>query len=113
MDLEVNSRIVQTDEQGYLLDLVDWSEAFAEKTAGVTLYPCSTTTGGSFFIFRDYFQATSMAPTMHMLVAHAQATARRALSGWESTRNSCISCFERPGARALQTGRSAQAAART
>lgn len=41
MELEVGGRIIQTDEQGNLLDLNDWSEAFVEKTAerdGVRLY---------------------------------------------------------------------------
>ena len=46
MDLEVSNRIVRTDEQGYLVDLDDWSEAFAEKTRSATACACSTTTGG-------------------------------------------------------------------
>jgi len=33
MRFEVNGRIIETDEQGYLLDLDDWSEDFARALA--------------------------------------------------------------------------------
>ena len=33
MDLEVDGKIVKTDEQGYLCDLGDWREELAEKLA--------------------------------------------------------------------------------
>ena len=68
MDLEISGHIVQTDEQGYLLNLNDWSEEFAEKMAerdGVRLFDDHW---GLILYFRDYFQATSMVPTMHGLV---------------------------------------------
>ena len=33
MQFEVNGKIVETDEQGYLLDPEDWSEDFARALA--------------------------------------------------------------------------------
>jgi tRNA 2-thiouridine synthesizing protein E len=68
MDLEISGRIVQTDEQGYLLNLNDWSEEFAEKMAerdGVRLFDDHW---GLILYFRDHFQATGSVPTMHTLV---------------------------------------------
>ena len=68
MELEISGRPVRTDEQGFLLDPDDWSEAFVEKTAetdGIRLYD---DTWGLILYFRDYYQATGSVPTMHMLV---------------------------------------------
>jgi len=68
MGVKAGNCRVRTDEQGYLVDLDDWSEAFAEKMAehdGVRLYDDHW---GLILYFRDYFHATSTAPTMHMLV---------------------------------------------
>lgn len=68
MDLEVGGRILRTDEQGYLLNLDDWSEEFAEKMAehdGVKLFDDHW---GLIFYFRDYYQSTGSVPTMHVIV---------------------------------------------
>lgn len=68
MDLELSNSIVRIDEQGYLLDLEDWSEEFAEKAAardGVRLFDDHW---GLILYFRDYYQATGTVPTMHILV---------------------------------------------
>lgn len=68
MELEVSGRTVHTDEQGYLLRLDDWSEAFVEKTAeadGIRLYDDHW---GLILYFRDYYQTTGSVPTMHTLV---------------------------------------------
>ncbi len=68
MELQVSGRTVRTDEQGYLLNLDDWSEAFVEQTAdadGIKLYDDHW---GLILYFRDYYQTTSSVPTMHTLV---------------------------------------------
>jgi len=41
MEFEVDGRTIRTDEQGFLLELEDWSEAFASALArheGIELY---------------------------------------------------------------------------
>lgn len=68
MEFETGGRTVRTDEQGFLLDPGDWTEAFAEKTAqadGIRLYDDHW---GLILYFRDYYQATGSVPTMHVLV---------------------------------------------
>jgi tRNA 2-thiouridine synthesizing protein E len=68
MDIEINDRVVHTDEQGYLLDLADWSEAFVEHSAtrdGLRLYDDHW---GLILYFREYFEATGTVPTMHILL---------------------------------------------
>jgi tRNA 2-thiouridine synthesizing protein E len=68
VNIEVSGRSVRTDEQGYLLDPEDWSEAFAEQTAahdGITLYDDHW---GLILYFRAYFEANGTVPTMNVLV---------------------------------------------
>jgi len=68
MGIEVNGRIVETDEQGYLRDPDDWSEEFAERTAerdGVTLYDDHW---GLILYFRDYYNEAQRHPTMRDIV---------------------------------------------
>ena len=68
MNFEVQGKVIETDEQGFLNDLDDWSEEFVEKMAeldGVQLYDESW---GMILYFRDYFAETSTAPSMRMIV---------------------------------------------
>lgn len=68
MDLDVNGRIVSTDEQGYLCEPDDWSEEVAEKLAerdGIQLFDDHW---GLILYFREFYQQTSRLPTMHTLV---------------------------------------------
>jgi len=68
MNLEVNGRVIPTDEQGYLHDFDDWSEEVAEALAsrdGIKLYDDHW---GLILYFRDYYRTTSCRPTMHTLV---------------------------------------------
>jgi tRNA 2-thiouridine synthesizing protein E len=68
MDLEINDRVIHTDEQGYLLDLADWSEAFVEHCAardGLRLYDDHW---GLILYFREYFETMGAVPTMHILL---------------------------------------------
>jgi tRNA 2-thiouridine synthesizing protein E len=68
MDIEVSGHVVQTDEQGYLLVLEDWSEEFAEKTAARDNVHLFDDHWGLILYFRDYYQASGSVPTMHTLV---------------------------------------------
>ena len=68
MYVEVNGKQVETDEQGFLLNLDDWSEEFVEKIAaqdGLTLYDESW---GLIGYFREYYQQNSSHPSMRQLV---------------------------------------------
>jgi TusE/DsrC/DsvC family sulfur relay protein len=68
MQFEVEGRIIQTDEQGFLVDLADWSEAFAQALAqheGIELY---VDHWELIWYFRDYYAETQSVPTMHRMV---------------------------------------------
>jgi tRNA 2-thiouridine synthesizing protein E len=68
MEFEVDGRIIRTDEQGFLLELDDWSEAFASALAryeGIELY---VDHWELIWFFRDYYAETQSLPTMHRMV---------------------------------------------
>ncbi len=68
MQLEVDGRIIETDEQGFLLDLEDWSEDFARALAqrdGIELY---VDHWELIWYFRDYYQETQSLPTMRRMI---------------------------------------------
>jgi dissimilatory sulfite reductase related protein len=68
MQFEVDGRTIQADEQGFLVDLEDWSEAFASALArhqGIELY---VDHWELIWYFRDYYAETQSVPTMHKMV---------------------------------------------
>ena len=72
MSLKIGDRIIETDEEGYLLNPQEWSEEVAEEMAfqqsqqdGVRL---TETHWGLVHFFRDYYQENKVHPTMHKLV---------------------------------------------
>lgn len=68
MSVVLNDRVIETDEQGFLVHGDDWSEEFTEKVAredGITLYDESW---GLIGYFRDYYQQNGTHPSMHQLV---------------------------------------------
>jgi len=68
MEFEVDGRTIRTDEQGFLLELEDWSEAFASALArheGIALY---VDHWELIWYFRDYYAETQSVPTMHRMV---------------------------------------------
>ena len=68
MQFEVNGRIIETDEQGFLLDLEEWSEDFALALAhhlGIELF---VDHWELIWYFRDYYAETQGVPTMHRMV---------------------------------------------
>lgn len=73
MSIEVKSRLVETDEEGYLLKPGDWDEEFAQElirqheTEG---HIKITETGWELIrYFRDYYEDHMMHPSMHRLLA--------------------------------------------
>ena len=68
MNIQVNGKVVETDEQGFLRNLEDWSEEFAERMAerdGVQLFDEHW---GLIGYFRDYYEQTHSLPTMRAIV---------------------------------------------
>jgi tRNA 2-thiouridine synthesizing protein E len=68
MELEVDGKIIKTDEQGYLCNLDDWSEELAEKLAELDGIQLFDDHWGLIMYFRDYYQQTSRIPSMRTIV---------------------------------------------
>ncbi|MEX0638173.1 MAG: TusE/DsrC/DsvC family sulfur relay protein [Burkholderiales bacterium] len=68
MQFEVNGRTIETDAQGFLLELGDWSEEFASALArhdGIELF---VDHWELIWYFRDYYEETLTVPTMRRMV---------------------------------------------
>ena len=68
MMLEVNGRSVETNVQGFLAHLDEWSEDFAKEQAerdGLQLY---NDHWELIYYFREYHEENMTNPTMHMLI---------------------------------------------
>ena len=68
MKFNINGRIIETDEQGYLYALGDWSEDFAERIAELDGIELFDDHWGLIYYFRDYYEETLRCPTMHQIV---------------------------------------------
>ena len=72
MSIEVTGKIIQTDEEGYLLNLDDWNdgvcEALIKQHEADEHKPVSETARGLIDYFRDYYQENKVHPSMHKLV---------------------------------------------
>lgn len=68
MNFEINGKIIETNEQGYLNDLDEWSEEFASQLAqqdGLKLYDDHWEL---ILYFRDYYDENQKNPTMRSIV---------------------------------------------
>lgn len=68
MELTVDNKTIKTDEQGFLCELDDWSEAFVQVLAqhdGIELF---VDHWELIWYFRDYYAENLSNPTMHALV---------------------------------------------
>ncbi len=64
----INGKTIETNEQGFLCNLDDWSEAFAEalaKEEGIELFVDHWELIG---YFREYYEEHQKCPTMHTMV---------------------------------------------
>ena len=72
MSIEVNGKVIETDEEGYLLDLNEWNdtvcEALIKQHEADGHKPVSETAKGLIDYFREYFQENKVHPSMHKLV---------------------------------------------
>ncbi|MFO7593072.1 MAG: TusE/DsrC/DsvC family sulfur relay protein [Pseudomonadota bacterium] len=72
MSITVNGKTIETDEEGYLLNMNDWDES----TMGVLISqheaeghkPLNDTAIGLIGYFRDYYEQNHKHPTMHLLL---------------------------------------------
>ena len=68
MVLNVAGRRIETDAQGYLCNLAQWSEEFAEEIAqrdGLKLY---NDHWELIYYFQEYYEENLTHPTMHIMV---------------------------------------------
>lgn len=68
MQLSINNKSIETNEQGFLQRLDDWSEEYAEEIAardGMKLY---NDHWELIYYFRDYYEERQVAPNMHTIV---------------------------------------------
>ncbi len=68
MSIEVNGKIIDTDEEGFLVNLDDWSEDVAEAMAVQEGWELKDDHIGLIDYFREYFDEHQVHPTMHVLV---------------------------------------------
>lgn len=73
MNIKVNDKMIETDEEGFLLNVNDWNdkvcEALIKQHESDGHKPVSETARGLIDYFRDYYQENKVHPTMHKLVS--------------------------------------------
>ena len=72
MSITVQGKLVETDEEGYLLNRDDWSDEVAEKMSALQAQQdqvkLTDTHWGLIHYFRDNYNENKVHPTMHKLV---------------------------------------------
>lgn len=68
MNLQIDDRTIETNEQGFLTDPNQWSEQFAEALAEKDDIQLYADHWELIWYFRDYFDENQMNPTMHTMV---------------------------------------------
>lgn len=67
MTLQINDRVIDTDEEGFLLNPHDWSEEVAEAIAKQEGYELKDDHVGLVDYFREYWDEHATHPTMHII----------------------------------------------
>ncbi|RKZ53512.1 MAG: sulfurtransferase TusE [Candidatus Parabeggiatoa sp. nov. 3] len=68
MQLEINGKSIETDSQGYLVNLSDWNEELANLLAEQDDLPLSEAHWEIIHKIRTYYQDHSTAPAMRALI---------------------------------------------
>lgn len=68
MVVQVNGTVIDTDEEGFLLNPAQWSEAVADEIARQEGYELKDDHLGLVDYFREYWGENQTHPTMHILV---------------------------------------------
>ena len=72
MQLEINGKTIDTDEQGYLVNLDDWSAELAEQLANKDNLQLTPAHWEVINMIRDFYQENGTAPAMRALTKLAQ-----------------------------------------
>lgn len=68
MNLQINGKTIETNEQGFLNNLDDWSEEFVAKLAEQENIKLYVDHWELILYFREYYEENLVNPTMHQLV---------------------------------------------
>lgn len=66
--MTIHGKTVETNEQGFLCNLADWSEDFAESVAREDKLDLHVDHWELIWYFRDYYAEKQVNPTMHAMV---------------------------------------------
>ncbi|MEG3591893.1 MAG: TusE/DsrC/DsvC family sulfur relay protein, partial [Pseudomonadota bacterium] len=66
--IKVENNDVEVNEQGFLVNIEDWSEAYAEATAHLDNIKLFNDHWELIYYFREYFQQNEHAPSMHQMI---------------------------------------------
>ena len=66
--LKIGNVDVNINEQGYLENLGDWSEAYVKKIAHIDHVDLYNDHWEIIYYFREYFHVNQIAPTMHQMI---------------------------------------------
>jgi tRNA 2-thiouridine synthesizing protein E len=72
MQLEINGKTIETDEQGYLVNLSDWSEELAGALAARDDLQLSESHWEVIGMIREFYQENGTAPAMRVLTKLAK-----------------------------------------
>ena len=68
MIFEIHGKTIETNEQGYLLNVDDWSEKFSSEVAKMDGYELFVDHWELIMHFREYCNVNLSNPTMHTIV---------------------------------------------
>ncbi|MDH3690531.1 MAG: TusE/DsrC/DsvC family sulfur relay protein [Gammaproteobacteria bacterium] len=68
MSIDVNGKSIDTDEEGYLKNLSDWSSEVCEKMASVDSCPLTANHWEVIQFLREYYEEYQVAPAIRILV---------------------------------------------
>ncbi len=68
MAIEIHGKTLETDEEGFLVNLADWSQDVALMLANDENLDMSETHWGLVDYFREYYDENQVHPSMHIIV---------------------------------------------
>lgn len=68
MAIKIRGKIIETDEEGYLIDRLQWNKDVAVALAHDEHIDMTETHWGLVDYFRQYFKENEVHPTMHVFV---------------------------------------------
>lgn len=88
MPINVNNKIIETDNEGYLINPDDWEESVAEKLIEQYIseghFPISETGWKLILYFREHYEMYLTHPSMHELLIHRANLENKSFSNEKS-----------------------------